>query len=313
MGLSQKKLKTDFRHHNLLGIADLSAGEIGLLLDRSDHYAAKNRTLRRRSKRLRGRTVNQPVLRNLDAHAHLVRARRAAAPAPDVINMTVEHSSIKKGETLLDTALTLNAMHPDVLVCRHPESGAVKLLSQKVNCVVVNAGDGSHEHPTQALLDALTIRRRTGRLQGLTVAICGDVMHSRVARSNIYLLQTMGARVRVIGPPTLVAGHHGAFRRRGLPQHGTRPARRRHRDDAAPPARADAGQLRALDAGVFPLLRTGLPEACRRQAGCADHAPRPDEPRRRDRQRGRRRFRPQRHPGTGRDGRCRAHGPAWKC
>src|SRR5690606_2698748 len=122
----------------------------------------------------------------------------------DVINMSVASSSVKKGETLIDTAMTLNAMHCDVLVIRHGESGAVKLLSEKVNCAVINAGDGSHEHPTQALLDALTIRRRKGRIDGLQVAICGDVAHSRVARSNIHLLTTMGARVRVIAPPTLL-------------------------------------------------------------------------------------------------------------
>jgi aspartate carbamoyltransferase catalytic subunit len=122
----------------------------------------------------------------------------------DVINMQVAASSIKKGETLIDTAMTLNAMHPDVLIVRHPESGAVHLLAQKVNCAVINAGDGSHEHPTQALLDALTIRRRKGRLQGLVVAICGDISHSRVARSNIHLLTTMGARVRLVAPRTLV-------------------------------------------------------------------------------------------------------------
>jgi aspartate carbamoyltransferase catalytic subunit len=111
---------------------------------------------------------------------------------------------MRKGETLIDTAMTLNAMHPDVLVVRHPESGAVQLLSEKVDCAVINAGDGSHEHPTQALLDALTIRRRKGRLGGLTVAICGDVLHSRVARSNISLLTVMGARVRVVAPRTLL-------------------------------------------------------------------------------------------------------------
>jgi len=118
--------------------------------------------------------------------------------------MSVSTSSIKKGETLIDTAMTLNAMHPDVLVVRHASSGAVKLLSEKVNCAVINAGDGSHEHPTQALLDALTIRRRLGRLDGLQVAICGDILHSRVARSNIHLLNTMGARVRLIAPKTLL-------------------------------------------------------------------------------------------------------------
>ena len=120
------------------------------------------------------------------------------------MNMSVTSSSIKKGETVLDTAMTLNAMHPDLLIVRHHAAGAVELLSQKVNCAVVNAGDGSHEHPTQALLDALTIRRRKGRLQGLVVAICGDILHSRVARSNILLLQAMGARVRIIAPSTLL-------------------------------------------------------------------------------------------------------------
>src|SRR6185369_13488956 len=122
----------------------------------------------------------------------------------DVINMSAEASSVKKGETLIDTSMTLNAMLPDVLVVRHPDSGAVKLLSEKVDCAVINGGDGMHEHPTQALLDALAIRRHKGRLQGLTVAICGDIQHSRVARSNMHLLVAMGARVRLIGPTTLM-------------------------------------------------------------------------------------------------------------
>ncbi|MDE3078635.1 MAG: aspartate carbamoyltransferase catalytic subunit, partial [Paracoccaceae bacterium] len=122
----------------------------------------------------------------------------------DVMNMSVAQSSVKKGETLIDTALTLNAMHPDLLVVRHQNSGAVALLAQKVNCAVLNAGDGKHEHPTQALLDALTIRRRKGRLQRLTVAICGDIAHSRVARSNLLLLGKMENRIRLIGPPTLM-------------------------------------------------------------------------------------------------------------
>jgi aspartate carbamoyltransferase catalytic subunit len=134
----------------------------------------------------------------------------------DVINMSVSSSAVKKGETLIDTAMTLNAMRPDVLVVRHSASGAVQLLSQKVDCSVVNAGDGQHEHPTQALLDALTIRRRLGGLAGLIVAICGDVLHSRVARSNILLLNTMGARVRVIAPPTLLPG---AIERMGVEAH----------------------------------------------------------------------------------------------
>jgi aspartate carbamoyltransferase catalytic subunit len=121
-----------------------------------------------------------------------------------VMNMAMHTSSTKKGETLIDTALTLNAMRPDLLVVRHPHSGAVDLLAQKVNCAVLNAGDGRHEHPTQALLDALTIRRAKGRLHRLSIAICGDVAHSRVARSNIMLLGKMENRVRLVGPPTLL-------------------------------------------------------------------------------------------------------------
>ncbi|MFA5581410.1 MAG: aspartate carbamoyltransferase catalytic subunit, partial [Paracoccaceae bacterium] len=122
----------------------------------------------------------------------------------DVMNMAMQASSVKKGETLVDTALTLNAMRPDLLVVRHPQSGAVDLLAQKVNCAVLNAGDGQHEHPTQALLDALTIRRAKGRLHRLNIAICGDIAHSRVARSNILLLGKMQNRIRLIGPPTLL-------------------------------------------------------------------------------------------------------------
>ena len=122
----------------------------------------------------------------------------------DVVNMSVSNSSVNKGETLLDTATTLNAMHCDLLVVRHGQSGAPALLARKVDAAVINAGDGTHEHPTQALLDALTIRRHKRTLSGLTIAICGDVAHSRVARSNIFLLANMGNDVRVVGPPTLI-------------------------------------------------------------------------------------------------------------
>ena len=127
----------------------------------------------------------------------------------DVMNMSMQTSSVKKGETLIDTALTLNAMQPDLLVVRHPNSGAVNLLAEKVNCAVINAGDGRHEHPTQALLDALTIRRAKGRLHRLTVAICGDIAHSRVARSNLILLGKMENRIRLIGPATLMPSGAG--------------------------------------------------------------------------------------------------------
>jgi aspartate carbamoyltransferase catalytic subunit len=192
-----------FDHRHLLGIQDLSPVEITFLLDLSNSYAEHNRTADRKLSLLEGKTVINLFFEESTRTrtSFELAGKRLGA---DVINIAVASSSIKKGETVIDTAVTLNAMHADALVVRHPHAGAVQLLSEKVNCSVVNAGDGSHEHPTQALLDALTIRRRKGHLQGLLVALCGDVAHSRVARSNIYLLQTMGARVRVIAPPTLI-------------------------------------------------------------------------------------------------------------
>jgi aspartate carbamoyltransferase catalytic subunit len=192
-----------FPHRHLLGIEGLSAQEISFLLDLSDSYVEINRQREKKSALLHGLTVINLFFESSTRTrtSFELAGKRLGA---DVINMSIAWSSIKKGETLIDTAMTLNAMHPDVLIVRHPDSGAVKLLSEKVNCAVINAGDGSHEHPTQALLDALTIRRRLGGLEGLTVAICGDILHSRVARSNIHLLNVMGARVRVIAPPTLL-------------------------------------------------------------------------------------------------------------
>ncbi|HEX9790364.1 MAG TPA: aspartate carbamoyltransferase catalytic subunit [Kiloniellales bacterium] len=192
-----------FPQRHLLGIEGLAADEITNLLDRAESYVAQNRSGQKKTDLLRGLTVINLFFENSTRTrtSFELAGKRLGA---DVINMSVSWSSIKKGETLIDTAMTLNAMHPDVLVVRHPDSGAVLLLSEKVNCVVINAGDGSHEHPTQALLDALTIRRHKGRLEGLTVAICGDILHSRVARSNIHLLGVMGARVRVVAPPTLL-------------------------------------------------------------------------------------------------------------
>ncbi len=191
------------RTRHLLGIEGLSAEEITLLLDLSESYVEQNRARGAKSTLLRGRTIINLFFENS------TRTRTSFELAGkrlggDVVNMSAEVSSIKKGETLMDTAVTMNAMLPDVLIVRHPDSGAVKLLSEKVDCAVINGGDGTHEHPTQALLDALAIRRHKKRLQGLLVAICGDILHSRVARSNIHLLATMGARVRVVGPPTLM-------------------------------------------------------------------------------------------------------------
>jgi aspartate carbamoyltransferase catalytic subunit len=192
-----------FPHRHLLGIEGLSPDDITLLLDKSDGYVEQSRQADKKRTLLRGRTIMNVFFENSTRTrtSFEVAGKRLGG---DVINMAVAASSIKKGETLIDTAMTLNAMHPDVLVVRHHESGAVHLLAQKVNCAVINAGDGSHEHPTQALLDALTIRRRKGTLQGLVVAICGDILHSRVARSNIHLLNTMGARVRLVAPRTLL-------------------------------------------------------------------------------------------------------------
>ena len=204
-----------FPYRDLLGIEGLTREEITLLLDLSSRYSDENRSPGKKRKTMLGRTVINLFFETSTRTrtSFELAAQRLGA---DVINMQVADSAIKKGETLVDTAVTLNAMHPDVLVVRHPESGAVKLLAEKVDCAVINAGDGSHEHPTQALLDALTIRARLGRLAGITVAICGDLAHSRVARSNILLLSTMGARVRVVGPPTLVPA---SFERLGVEVH----------------------------------------------------------------------------------------------
>jgi aspartate carbamoyltransferase catalytic subunit len=192
-----------FPHRHLLGIEGLSPFDIKVLLDLADEAVEVSRQIEKKKTTLRGRTqINlffEPSTRTQSSFE--IAGKRLGA---DVMNMSVASSSVKKGETLIDTAATLNAMRPDILVVRHQAAGAVHLLARKIGCSVVNAGDGAHEHPTQALLDALTIRRRTGRIQGLIVAICGDILHSRVARSNIILLQALGARVRVIAPSTLL-------------------------------------------------------------------------------------------------------------
>jgi len=192
-----------FSQRHLLGIEPLAPAEITAILDLSEEYVGLNRAAEKSGNALKGLTQINMFFENstrTQASFELAGKRLGA----DVMSMAMQASSVKKGETLIDTALTLNAMHPDLLVVRHPHSGAVNLLSQKVNCAVLNAGDGRHEHPTQALLDALTIRRRKGRLERLTVAICGDIAHSRVARSNLILLGKMGNRVRLVGPPTLI-------------------------------------------------------------------------------------------------------------
>ena len=192
-----------YTRQHLLAIAPLSRQEIESLLDLADTYVALNTQVQKKRDTLRGRTlINlffEPSTRTQSSFE--LAGKRLGA---DVMNMSIAQSSVRKGETLIDTATTLNAMRPDIIVIRHQDSGAVALLADKVSCSVVNAGDGAHEHPTQALLDALTIRRRMKRIEGLTVAICGDVLHSRVARSNVHCLNKLGARVRLIAPRTLL-------------------------------------------------------------------------------------------------------------
>ncbi len=192
-----------FKAQHLLGVSDLSVSEISRLLDLADTYVELNRHADKRHSILAGATQVNLFFENSTRtqSSFEIAGKRLGA---DVMNMAVSSSSISKGETVLDTAITINAMQPDFLIVRHQSSGTAELLSQKVSCAVINAGDGSHEHPTQALLDALTIRRHLRQLEGVVVAICGDVFHSRVARSNIHLLTKMGAVVRVVAPSTLL-------------------------------------------------------------------------------------------------------------
>jgi aspartate carbamoyltransferase catalytic subunit len=191
-----------FPHRHLLGLAGLQPWELSFLLDEAERWVDQARDDAGRSL-LAGLTIINAFFENSTRTllSFEIAGKRLGA---DVVNMAVAQSSVKKGETLIDTAMTLNAMRADAIVIRHASSGAVALIADKVDCPVLNAGDGLHEHPTQGLLDALTIRRRKGRIDGLTVAICGDIRHSRVARSNMIGLATLGAKVRVAGPPTLV-------------------------------------------------------------------------------------------------------------
>ena len=192
-----------FAQRHLLGIEHVSREEIVALLDLADEAVTISRQVEKKRATLRGRTqINLFFEASTRTQSSFELAGKRLGA--DVMNMAIAASSVKKGETLIDTAMTLNAMRPDILVVRHHHAGAVHLLARKVDCSVVNAGDGAHEHPTQALLDALTIRRNLGRIEGLTVAICGDILHSRVARSNILLLSKLGAYVRVVGPSTLL-------------------------------------------------------------------------------------------------------------
>ena len=203
MAVIKKLQAVKISQPHLLGIQNLSIGDINLILKESKNFIKLNKSSSKKLDILSGKTqINlffEPSTRTQSSFE--LAGKRLGA---DVMSMNMVNSSIKKGETLIDTAMTLNAMHPDIIVIRHQDSGACNLLSQKVNCAVLNAGDGRREHPTQALLDALTIITRKGKIQGLRIAICGDILHSRVARSNIYLLTMMGAEVNLIAPSTLM-------------------------------------------------------------------------------------------------------------
>jgi aspartate carbamoyltransferase catalytic subunit len=192
-----------FPAKHFLSITDLDPTQVADLLALAEGFVALNRQKNKKLDLLKGRTLINLFFEastRTQSSFELAGKRLGA----DVVNMSPRASSIVKGETLIDTAVTLNAMQPDILVVRHGSSGAASLLSQKVSCSVINAGDGQHEHPTQALLDALSMRRAFGRVDGLKIAICGDILHSRVARSNVALLTMLGAHVRLVGPPTLM-------------------------------------------------------------------------------------------------------------
>jgi aspartate carbamoyltransferase catalytic subunit len=201
-----------FPHRHLTGIASLAPHEIRFLLDEAEQWVALNRAdSRKHDPRLAGLTQINAFFENSTRTllSFEIAGKRLGA---DVVNMHAAQSSVKKGETLIDTAVTLNAMRADVIVIRHMSSGAVQLIADKVDCPVLNAGDGRHEHPTQALLDALTIRRRKGSFEGLVVTICGDILHSRVARSNMLCLTALGVQVRVCAPPTLMPAQVERYR-----------------------------------------------------------------------------------------------------
>ena len=196
-------MSPEFKHRHLLGIESLSREDILTVLDLADTLLEISERPIKRVPTLRGKTVinlfMEPSTRTRTSFE--IAGKRLSA---DVINISESISSTKKGETLLDTAMNLNAMNPNVIVLRHPSAGAAHFVSEQVSASVINAGDGMHEHPTQALLDCATIRKHKGQLEGLTVSILGDISHSRVARSDIHALTKLGAHVRVAGPMTLL-------------------------------------------------------------------------------------------------------------
>ena len=192
-----------FNPKHILGIKDLTADEIRFILDTADSFKEINTRQIKKVPTLRGKTIVNLFFEasTRTRTSFEIAGKRLSA---DTINITASSSSVVKGETLADTAQNIEAMHPDIIVMRHSASGACDYLAERLKCSVVNAGDGTHEHPSQALLDAFTIRQHKGDIKGLTVAIAGDITHSRVVRSNIYCLNKLGAKVRVAGPRTML-------------------------------------------------------------------------------------------------------------
>jgi aspartate carbamoyltransferase len=270
-----------FTRRHLTGLRGLSAEEITGILDQAASFKELSERAIKKAPTLRGKTVVNLFYENSTRTrtSFEIAAKRLSA---DTINISASSSSVGKGETLVDTARNLEAMRPDVIVVRHPSSGAAQLVARHVSCAVINAGDGCHEHPTQALLDLLTIRERRGDVAGLIVAIVGDLLHSRVGRSNLHALLTLGARVRLVGPPTLLPPRVRGARRRAALRPRLRRARRRRHHDAAHPARAAGRQSVPQHRRVLAVL---LPHRGRRAPGRAgrDHSPSgTDQSRRRD-------------------------------
>lgn len=195
--------KMAFKHNDFLGIGDLSKDDILTVLDLAEYYVTQNRRKSQTTALLKGLVLVNLFLEN-STRTRLSFEMAAKRLGADVLNMTGEESSLKKGESFADTLKAINAMLPDVLVIRHAEENSARQAADILDCPVINGGDGTGEHPTQAMLDALTLRRHFGKLEGLNVAICGDILHSRVAHSNGYLLKKMGANVHFIGPPELL-------------------------------------------------------------------------------------------------------------
>ena len=201
--INKVSTKMSFSHRDFLGIEALNADEISFILDLAERYVVQNRRRPQTNSLLKGFVMINLFLEN-STRTRLSFEMAAKRLGADVINMTTEGSSIKKGESFIDTLKTLNSLCPDIFVVRSKEEGAARASAEIMECPVINAGDGTNEHPTQAMLDALTLRRHFGRLDGLNIAICGDIIHGRVAHSNVLLLEKMGVHIKLVGPSELL-------------------------------------------------------------------------------------------------------------